>query len=456
MTLRWRLTLLTSALIALMAILLGLAAFTAAQRVQLETVDRTLVAALANPRVRALETRLPNPSVDTAAVIGLARFIPLTGEVRVLQTAGTATDPIPFPTLTDEQLAAAAAEPISVSGSPAQRVAVREVRPGRLTVVAAFPLTDIEQAQRRLATGITISVALVSVLGAALAWLLVRRSLKPVDDIADAATAIAAGDLTIRIPEEKGGSEVAQLATALNTMITALTESLDQVQASEERLRRFVSDASHEIRTPLTVISGYAELLQRDVEGRDPMEVRAVTRIQTETERLERLVTQLLLLERLERGDRTDSTAFDLASVVADGLGDLCLGEPARPLDLDLTPTMIIGDPEDWRQVVANLAQNIERHTPAGSPVRAVLHEEQARIVLTVDDAGPGIPADQRAAVLSRFTRTDTSRSRGTGGFGLGMSIVARIVAAQGGVLELSDSPLGGLRVRIALPHLEG
>jgi two-component system OmpR family sensor kinase len=113
---------------------------------------------------------------------------------------------------------------------------------------------------------------------------------------------------------------------------------------------------------------------------------------------------------------------------------------------------MISGSPDMWRQVLANLTQNLNRHTPAGSPVAITLTSLGGMAVLMVDDAGPGIPLDQRVSVTERFTRLDASRSTTTGGFGLGMSVVSAVVARHQGTLELLDSPLGGLRVRITIP----
>lgn len=452
MSLRWRLTLLTTALIAAAAIVLGLAVFATAQRVQLGMVDRTLSGALSNPRVRALEARLASTG-NGGALVGLARVVPGTDQLSVVQQAGTAFETVPFPQLTSGELAAAATGPITIDGSPPQRVLVRDVRPGRLTVAAAMPLADLQEAQRRLAIGIVVSALAVTAIGALASWLLVRRFMRPVDDIAAAATAIAAGDIDRRVPVAQPGTEVGQLAEALNAMIGSLSASLAEVQDSEERLRRFVSDASHEIRTPLTVISGYVELLQRGPGPADPMEARALERISAESQRLERLVTQLLLLERLDRDAAQQARDFDLAPVVAEGFADIAAPLTDRSVALDLEAATIHGDPDAWRQVVANLTQNIERHTPAGSPVVVTLTPTDDGTVLLVDDSGPGIPQDQRDTARERFARVDPSRSSSTGGFGLGIGIVESVVRSSGGRLELLESPTGGLRVRISIPR---
>jgi two-component system OmpR family sensor kinase len=243
------------------------------------------------------------------------------------------------------------------------------------------------------------------------------------------------------------------LSDALNTMIESLTASLTAVEASELRLRGFVSDASHEIRTPLTVIRGYVELLQGQRADASELEARALDRIESESRRLENLVTQLLLLERIDSGNSAAQEEFDLTALVREYFGDLTDLGDGRPVTMSLESANVAGSSDQWRQVLANITQNITRYTPAGSAVHVELTTSETDVVLTVDDSGPGIPADKRNSVTQRFTRLDESRSSTTGGFGLGMSIIAAVVETHHGSLDLSESPSGGLRIRITAPR---
>lgn len=448
MTLRWRITLLTAGLIAAAVLLVGVGAYVISARIQLSSVDRALASALTDTRIRALADRPTEAPGDGDVVIGLAR-IDRFGRLVVMRQAGTADDPVPFPTLVPAEITDAQGGPVTVAGDPDQRVLVREVKPGGAKIVAAAPLTTLETERTRLTRGIVTSAALVAALGALAAWLFVRRAFRPMQDMVAVTGAVAAGDLSRRLDPAQAGTELGELSTAVNAMIDSLSSSINEVADAQARLRQFVSDASHEIRTPLTVIQGYAELLDAPGTERSEVEARALRRIRDESGRLERLVTQLLLLGRIEaQGDAgAEPETVDLEPIVRDGFADLAaLG--ARPVVLDTVPAFARVDADSWRQLVANLAQNIERHTPAATSASVSLLDDGRQIRLLVDDGGPGVPADQRDRVIDRFARGQDS----PGGFGLGMSIVAAVVSASGGTLALSESPEGGLRVDITVP----
>lgn len=452
MSLRWRITLLTAALIAISVLLVGVGIYLVAARIQLSTVDRSLSAALTDTRVRALATRSTSAADDEEVAIGIGRVAARTGVLTVLRHAGTTAEQVPFPTLSATDLAAASVGPITVPGEPDQRVFARQARPNGALIVAATPLTALEAERARLTRGIVSSAALVALLGAVAAWLFVRRAFRPMADMVEVTGAVAAGDLTQRVAPAPAGTELGDLASAVNAMIDSLSTSITQVADAQEQLRRFVSDASHEIRTPLTVIRGYAEVLAAADVPRSEVETRALARILAESGRLERLVTQLLALERVEARASVSASAdardvIDLEPIVRDGFTDLdALG--GRPLTIATVPAQVRADSDAWLQVVANLAQNVERHTPAGSPVDVRLSVDGGQVRLTVDDAGPGIPSADRSRVVERFARPAGS----VAGFGLGMSIVAAVVSSTGGTLTLGDSPSGGLRVEITVP----
>ena len=458
MSLRSRLTLLTAILIAAASSVLGVVVYVAAEQTQIHAVDQVLLtSAQVASRFNDRRGRQPEDEVISTIAIGRVRR---DGTIQVIRQAGTPNALLPFPMLATTDLRAATTGPITLaaqSGQPAYRVFVARPQRGHGPTIVALPLDGEEAALDALRTGTIVAVLIVTALGAGLAWLTVRSAFRPVGEMITSAQAVAQGDLQRRVPDGRPGTELGDLSESLNTMIASLTTSITQVASSEARLRAFVSDASHEIRTPLTVIRGYVELLRGDGMTEESTRHRALERIAMESVRLERLVTALLTLDDAQNRTARVREPFRLDDVVRDTFTDVALLDPERPLLLDLAPIELVGSPDAWRQLCGNLVQNLQRYTPAASPVHVTLDQHPAStggvVHLTVDDAGPGIPRDQRQEVLERFTRVDASRATSTGGFGLGMSIVRAVVEAHGGIITLADSPAGGLRVLIELPQ---
>jgi two-component system OmpR family sensor kinase len=298
-----------------------------------------------------------------------------------------------------------------------------------------------------------VVVLLISLIGASLIWWVVRRNLKTVDLMIDTATAIAGGDLARVVPRAHEGTELGKLGSALNEMITALRSSLQAKAESETRMRKFLGDASHELRTPLTVIKGYAEILKGSDSLTTDQRTRAVARLNAESARMEDLITGLLRLTRLDERPEISYSLVDFSAVVDDFAHDLKDQEPARDVSIDVEEDVLVkGDESLLAQVVANLMANIRQHTAANVDVSVSLKVDGDQAILIVDDAGPGIPADQRNLALSRFGRLEESRSRAGGGFGLGLNIVAQVVLLHQGAIILDQSPLGGLRTLISIP----
>ena len=457
MSLRTRLTLLTAVLIAAASSILGVVVYVAAEQTQLDAVDQVLTTS-AQVAGRFNDRRGRQPEDEVISTNAVAR-IHRDGTIHVLRQAGNPNALVPFPVLTEQDLQSAAIGPITIAGSPsapAYRVLVGRPERGHGPTIVALPLDGEEAALDALRTGTIVAVLIVTAIGAGLAWLTVRGAFRPVGEMITSAQAIAHGDLQRRVPDGRPGTELGDLSASLNTMIASLAASITEVSASEARLRSFVSDASHEIRTPLTVIRGYVELLRGESMPDEAKRNRALERIAAESVRLERLVTALLTLDDAQSRLGLVREQFRLDEVVRDAFTDLALLEPDRPLQLELDPAPMTGSPDAWRQLCGNLVQNLQRYTPSGSPVTVTLKASAGSagegFVLTVDDAGPGIPAAQRREVLERFTRVDASRATTTGGFGLGMSIVRAVADAHGGTIELGESPAGGLRVRIEVP----
>ncbi|CAN5331622.1 HAMP domain-containing sensor histidine kinase [soil metagenome] len=332
---------------------------------------------------------------------------------------------------------------------------------GELTTVA-IDLSDVQSTVRSLIyTQLGIGVAVLSVLGIA-GFAVVRRSLRPLVEVEQTAAAIAAGELDRRVPQRDPRTEVGQLSLALNGMlaqiqraVAASEDSAEQARKSEERMRRFITDASHELRTPLTTIRGFAELYRQGA-ARD-MEM-VMSRIESEASRMGLLVEDLLLLARLDAQRPLDQRRVDLLALATDAVHDARSVAPNRRVSMEVIDgpgiPEVIGDDARLRQVLGNLVANAIQHTPdlAGITIRVGTDGDSA--ILEVVDEGPGIPQEDAQRVFERFYRTDSSRDRASGGTGLGLSIVDSLVYAHGGTVRVSTAPGQGCRFEVRLPRV--
>jgi two-component system OmpR family sensor kinase len=360
----------------------------------------------------------------------------------------------------------------AAGGGGRWRVAVAPRRDGSEgSVVVAASLDGIDATIRQLRL-IDLGVSLIVL--AALAGVgaaIVRASLRPLVEIEQTARAIAAGDLTRRVPERDPGTEVGRLGRALNTMLAQIESAFGaraaseaSARRSEDRMRRFVADASHELRTPLTTIRGFAELYRQGA-ARDPAELdRLMWRIEDQAARMGLLVEDLLLLARLDTERPLDRQPVDLLALAAEAVNDARAVAPDRRIELVLGGDngdhdgvlVVLGDDRRLRQVLVNLVDNALTHTPAGSPieVRAGTSTLDGRpgAAVEVVDHGPGLAPEQAERVFERFYRADPARSPADGGSGLGLSIVAALVAVHGGTVAVDSVPGRGARFRVVLP----
>jgi len=408
----------------------------------------------------------------------------------------------------------AATDGSTITGSTSWRVIGLSVRNTTTletgTAYLALPLEGVDRTVHRISILLFLSALLITITGAIVAYAGVRRSLRPLSRIEATAAKIAQGDLSARVPQGPRTTEVGSLSHSLNAMLTQIETAFEAQEASEGRMRRFVSDASHELRTPLAAIRGYGELYRMGaLSTRDEMDD-TMRRIEDSAHRMGSLVEDLLVLARLDEGRTLQQVPVDLTALAADGAADLHALDPTRrivlvPLDDDATtpgstgargvpigdpvpgagqspddlsdddlspdallddltvavddsPSAVIvrGDEDRLRQIVVNLVGNVARHTPSGTPVEIALGTDPGAQmgVIEVRDHGPGVPPEQVSRVFERFYRADSSRDRRSGGSGLGLAIVSAISSALGGDATIRETPGGGLTIRVTVPLL--
>jgi two-component system OmpR family sensor kinase len=339
---------------------------------------------------------------------------------------------------------------------------------GGFTVVLGSDLSaDSRTINRLVGLELVVGLIVLSVMAGA-GYLLVRNSLRPLAEVERTAQAIAAGDLSQRVPEGDPRTEVGRLSTALNGMLARIEASFlaqraseEQARASAGRMRRFVADASHELRTPLTSIRGFAELYRQGAADSPEDTRRLMQRIESEGARMGMLVEDLLQLARMDQQRPLDVAPVDLAEIAGDAVHDARAVQPERPLALHLDPSLtdvpvVLGDEARLRQVVGNLVTNALTHTPPSARITVTLAEDPADpdvVVLCVADEGPGMAPEDAQRVFERFYRAESSRARESGGTGLGLAIVASLVEAHGGTVEVRTAPGQGADFRVRLPR---
>lgn len=344
---------------------------------------------------------------------------------------------------------------------PHWRVMSTENASGVVTTVG-MSLAETEETADRLVVLQTVIGAVVLVALAVAGGVVVRMSLRPLDEVERTAAAIAEGDLSERVPEGDPRTEIGRLSVTFNAMLgriesafAATAASEESARRSEEKMRRFVADAGHELRTPLTTIRGFAELYRQGASTDTGM---LMERIEREARRMGLLVEDLLMLARLDEQRPLDRSPVDLLAVAADAVHNARAVAPERTITLDIidgpgTPE-VLGDDARLRQVLSNLVTNALTHTPPGADVTVRVGTADTDAVLEVVDTGPGLDPDDRERVFERFYRADASRTRASGGSGLGLSIVAALVAAHGGKVEVESEQGVGSTFRVRIPRL--
>jgi two-component system, OmpR family, sensor histidine kinase TrcS len=329
-----------------------------------------------------------------------------------------------------------------------------------VTGVSRKPAWDAMTRETMIVTGIT---ALALLITATCTIAIVRFALRPLDRVASTAAEVATLPLdrdhhaiTPRVPsgDTDPRTEVGLVGDTLNRLLDHVERALGDVAASDRRMRQFITDASHELRTPLAAIHGYAELTRQDSAILPETTEYSLARIEAEAQRMNALVSDLLLLARLDEGQDLDTTEVDLTDLVVDAVNDAAVSAPDHQWVTNVpdAAVWVRGDRARLHQTIANLLSNARVHTPAGTTVTTGIATARAGFVdLTVTDDGPGIEVELLPHLFERFVRADKSRSREAGSFGLGLSIAASIIEAHNGTIEAaSDS--GRTTFTVTLP----
>jgi signal transduction histidine kinase len=321
---------------------------------------------------------------------------------------------------------------------------------GTGVLIYARPLSAIDRTAAKVRFFLLIGVLGGSGLALLAGLMVARRAMAPIAELTASAREIErTRDPGRHIPQPEADDEVGELASTLDDMLQALDAARDETEATLLRQRQFVADASHELRTPLTSVLANLELLAEHVEGEDARD--AVASALRSSQRMRRLVADLLLLARADAGRAVPHVPVDLAQVLVEVASELEPVTGAHHLTIAAhEPAMVDGARDELHRLALNLIENALRHTPAGTHVHAALSRVGEDVVLTVEDDGPGIPEELRARLFERFVR---GRGDSGGGSGLGLAIVHAVADSHGGTVVVERPPDGGARFVVQLPR---
>lgn len=442
LSLRTRMVLITAAAVVLMVAAGGVLLVTSVRGGLIDTADQLGEAEAEQIALGARHGTLP-AELAAAEDLEVAAQVLRNGEV--VSATGNATTPgffdVPSQPPGTDHVVDAATLP-HIEGGPFRVVALGTTTPqGPATVVVAVDAEAIHDAVTAFVREGLVALALLTLAVAAVSWLVIGRTLAPVDAISRQAGLINGKRLDQRVPEPRAHDEVRRLARTINDMLTRLEQSA-------RRQERFVADAAHELRTPLATLR---LRLETALDRPDPAaDEQLLPDLLGETLRLGSLVDELLLLARSDAGRlAVQVEPVDLDEVVTAVVASTQDREVAVR-EAEVQPVQVLGEPALLEQVVRNLVENAARH--ATSQVDVSLIADAANAVITVDDDGPGIPAEARREVFERFVRLDDARGRDQGGVGLGLAIVDEIVKLHSGSVQATESPAAGARLRVRLP----
>ena len=351
---------------------------------------------------------------------------------------------------------------VTIDERDSWRVVAKPFRDFEATVVVALPnSTNLELLRQYRAIGGGFGFLLLALSGLSI-WLTIAQALRPLREVERTAKLVSSGDLSQRLIERPGNTEIARLNRSLNSMLDSLEDSVTSRNKTVSQMRRFVADASHELRTPLVSVRGYAELYRQGALKKKADVQEAMGRIEAEAIRMSSLVESLLTLARLDENQKLEAAPVEMVGLIRDiiardvpgkqkiSLSLLTLSGAKPPSDFSFTAEVNEGQ---IRQVLVNLIENAKRFSPnKGSIEIAIGQRTDGELTLEVIDHGEGIPKQLRDKVFERFYRADNSRNRDTGGTGLGLAIVKEIISLHKGRIEVRETPGGGATFRVKLP----
>lgn len=448
MKLRSRLSLATASITILVSLSIGAAAIVTTERSEIARLDSimgTLLSQILKSENPLGEAFYYSQELSIPLAVAL---LPDGGELTLLTEPVGTFEPLPSPA----ELAQAKARGVQISGETSYRIRTFQL-PDREYIIIATSLGDVQAMRSKNIQTLFGFILVAVILGVLLILFFIRRDIFKIEVLVDSATKISEGDSVVEIQPSSGDSEVDRLTVALNKMVTSLQNAVSIEKESAARMQEFLGDASHELRTPLTVIKGYVELLSKAQLVDPEQSARAYSRLSSEIERMEILIRDLLLLAELGQKTPEFNEEVNFSELVLTQVHDLKVLDPNRVVDSSIGAEIYLdGSRLHLQQMLANAFGNIRRHTPSDAPVQISLSSASGKIHLGIGDGGPGLPTKAYVEGRQHFQRFDKSRSRDTGGSGLGMSIISGIIKEHGGSIELGVSKLGGLLLEITFP----
>ena len=482
-SLRNRLIVATMALSAIAIIASDFAASTSLNRFLVNQVDTQLQSVAGGSLLRLDRAGIDPNSLDSSASSAAADDqpfkpvrplggVPTATTVTLLDLTGALVGQLggdidsvggdnPFIGLTPSKVISYQAKPFTLYGkgnSPDIRAIARLLPSGVGTVVVSVSMQSVDGTLHKLHwLFFLISLIVLASIGV-IGFLLIRLTLQPLTDVEETAEAIADGDLSARLPEVNENTEVGRLTHSLNKMLSRIEESFAIRLESESKLRRFVADASHELRTPLTAIRGFAELHRQGAVQGEEKTKELIGRIEMESIRMSGLVEDLLLLARLDQSPEIEKLPVDLDHLIKEVVASAQAAGPEHPITVELDPdeSFVLGDAAQIHQAVANLLANARTHTDAGTTITVSTKHLDNEVQVIVADQGDGLSPEDQEKIFERFYRADPSRVRVRGeGSGLGLSIVAAVMAAHGGTVSVKSDIGEGASFTLHFPLQE-
>ena len=339
---------------------------------------------------------------------------------------------------------------VEVSGITGFRIRSMPIGGGDFLLVAASTLS-VQNANHRLERQVFLAGLLIAIFITLVTRRLMRSSFRTINQLIEYAEAISKNNYLAELPKASTTPELSSLQSSLSVMVENLKKTIEIEKSSNLAMQRFIGDASHELRTPLTVIKGYSEMLQ-NVSISDDQKQRAADRVEREVDRMDALIGDLLFLAEINETPFVQGALMDLSTFTTSAVFDFKSDNPERQVTSRIeNGVYVIGTENFFHRMVTNAFTNIQRYTPSGAPVNVTLTSDTTHIHLKIEDGGPGLSSGYGLSP-QRFARGDDSRSRESGGSGLGMSIMADVARAVGGSMKTEQSSLGGLAIIFDLP----